>query len=1067
MPRAPRTRSSETPTLVLAKTNRPTVAAVYPRARLFRLLESRRKRPIVWITAPAGAGKTTLVASYLQARRFPALWYHMDAGDDDIASFFYYMSLAVKATGGQRTQSLPLLTREYLPGLPVFTANYFRALFGGLKRGSAVVFDNYQEVHPDGAIQEVMERGLAQIPAGINVFVISREEPPAAFARMRASQDIALLGWDALKLTEKESLAIINLRNQNVARETVSRLHRDTQGWVAGLVLMTEQQTNDRYIEAKPSLLEIQPVFDYFANEIFRRGSRYVQQFLLMTSLLPKISAATARELTGEPQSAAILHDLTRRNYFTVKLAGGLYEYHPIFRAFLQAQALTVYTADQIKELKRRSAYLLAADGDIESGVVLLQQAEDWMGAAELAFEHAGTLVNQGRTRTLAAWLWAFPEHFRNKNPWVHYWLGVCRLAFAPAEARVYLEKAFAMFERQTDASPLYLTWSRIIESFLLEMHDFVPMVRWLDRYPHLEEGRTPPPEGVKNASLFAYVAGRMNSDFSHPGLASCVARAERLCQAELNADRRFPRLSMLIPYYVWKGELFKVGDLLGQLAPQVLAPHTKSWTKLSWYAWKTLHAATTGATEESLRTTMEGLALSEASGIHAFDNQFLVYAIYGQLRAGNVPKARQLLQRMLSSRTESGDVLSCNNLFLHESSAIVLAREGEVERAIEECRRAVVFARATGFCIGQMSTLVNLACIYCQQGDTDRASQANAEARSLAHQMGSRLHEDASILVEANIQRLRGDRTLALLSLEQALTSMRQTGRVFPAAFVPDDAAALCAMALEAGIHTDYVRKLVTHARLSPPPGLLLECWPWQIRLYTLGHFAVLKDNAPLAFNGKAQKKPLELLRLLIAFGGRDVNLTRLAHALWPDADGDMAHSAFRTTLHRLRRLLGEHAILIQDSRLTLNPNCCWIDVWAFERCTEEMERSAAAKLATHLLNVYRGPFLQDEDVSPFVIERERLRAKFVQAVTRLGQLLEAGPDRSTAIALYERGIEADPLAEALYRQLVCCYRFSNRPAEAASVYRRCHETFKSVLGIEPTMETKMLLTGIPARHV
>src|SRR5262245_747134 len=97
-----KTKDSPTQALPLAKITRPALANVYARRRLFRWLDSTRgKHPVIWVWGPPGAGKTTLLASYLEARKLPALWYQIDEGDGDLASFFYYMGLAARESARQ------------------------------------------------------------------------------------------------------------------------------------------------------------------------------------------------------------------------------------------------------------------------------------------------------------------------------------------------------------------------------------------------------------------------------------------------------------------------------------------------------------------------------------------------------------------------------------------------------------------------------------------------------------------------------------------------------------------------------------------------------------------------------------------------------------------------------------------------------------------------------------------------------------------------------------------------------------------------------------------------------
>jgi ATP/maltotriose-dependent transcriptional regulator MalT len=127
--------------MALAKTTRPRLSGVFPRKRLFRELDRSRKRPITWIQGPPGAGKTTLVASYIQSRKLNCLWYQVDEGDADIATFFYHLRLAAP----RRRRPLPLLTPEYLPALSVFTQRFFRELYSRLRTPFVVVLDNYQD----------------------------------------------------------------------------------------------------------------------------------------------------------------------------------------------------------------------------------------------------------------------------------------------------------------------------------------------------------------------------------------------------------------------------------------------------------------------------------------------------------------------------------------------------------------------------------------------------------------------------------------------------------------------------------------------------------------------------------------------------------------------------------------------------------------------------------------------------------------------------------------------------------------------------------------------------------
>jgi ATP/maltotriose-dependent transcriptional regulator MalT len=171
----------------VAKITRPKLSGISPRKRLFKLLDSGREKPVAWVSGPAGSGKTTLVASYLDERKLPCLWYQVDAGDADLATFFYYLGQATQKAAPRFRKPLPLLTPEYLPGLPVFTQRFFEQLYARLKPPFALVLDNYQEAPEKSPLHELVSLGLSLLPEGIQVFVLSRTGPLPAFMRLRAN----------------------------------------------------------------------------------------------------------------------------------------------------------------------------------------------------------------------------------------------------------------------------------------------------------------------------------------------------------------------------------------------------------------------------------------------------------------------------------------------------------------------------------------------------------------------------------------------------------------------------------------------------------------------------------------------------------------------------------------------------------------------------------------------------------------------------------------------------------------------------------------------------------------
>jgi hypothetical protein len=160
--------------------------------------------------------------------------------------------------------------------------------------------------------------------------------------------------------------------------------------------------------------------------------------------------------------------------------------------------------------------------------------------------------------------------------------------------------------------------------------------------------------------------------------------------------------------------------------------------------------------------------------------------------------------------------------------------------------------------------------------------------------------------------------------------------GGLFPAfSLRPGFIEKVAVKAFEEGIEVEYVRDLIRQYRIVPDSANPdVGQWPWPVKVYTLGRFGLLADDRPVEFGRKVQRRPLSLLKVLVALGGRGISEARIAEFLWPDADGDLAHQSFTAALGRLRKLLKkEEAVALKDGQLSLSNRHCWVDVWAFER--------------------------------------------------------------------------------------------------------------------------------------
>jgi LuxR family maltose regulon positive regulatory protein len=312
-------------------------------------------------------------------------------------------------------------------------------------------------------------------------------------------------------------------------------------------------------------------------------------------------------------------------------------------------------------------------------------------------------------------------------------------------------------------------------------------------------------------------------------------------------------------------------------------------------------------------------------------------------------------------------------------------------------------------------------------------------------------------------------DDTLGLNLLRKALAMAKELQYYFSSDDDPKVTARLCAKALETGIEVDHAQEIIRIRKLvMDDPPLHLENWPWAVQIFTLGRFELVIDGKPFKFPKKAQKKPLEMLKVLSSFGeGQEVSKVQLSDILWPDAEGDKAQRSFDTTLYRLRQLLGnDKAIILQEGRLTFDLRYCWVDNMAFERMLKQAEdyaanedRNSAIQSLEKAIALYKGPFLAGDVDEPWAISyNEHLRSKFLRAIEKLGDYLEEKGDLKRAVDCFQKGIEVDDVAEVFYRSLMICLKRLGHRTDAMSVYQRCEKTLSSSLGLEPSLETKAI---------
>ncbi|MES0337852.1 MAG: BTAD domain-containing putative transcriptional regulator [Candidatus Magnetobacterium sp. LHC-1] len=1042
----------------LAKVSRPSASRALQRGRLFEVLDDRLRSPVVWLSSPGGSGKTTLVSSYVESRKMPVLWYRVDMRDNDLPGFFYYLGTAVKNAAGKKA-TMPLLTGEYMAGIDTFSLRFFERMYTYLTPGTLIVYDDYQVASSSTDFNRAINHGLSVLPDNIRVMMLSRNQPAEEFARLQANGVMNAIDWEQLRFTLDETSALL-ARDNALAPEQAASIHEMTDGWAAGLVFIKAKLKTDSGNLVYNKNEAHQGIFSYFAGEVFAGFGKDVQGFLVRTSFLPEITVQMAKKLTGMKDSGDILAYLQSNNYFTERHSkdSPTYYYHMLFREFLQERAAK-YLGDEIEKVRKKAIGILRHHGYIEAAARLCIEASGWDDLNALITENAPALLAQGRLKQVYGWLTGLPGDYLQGYPWLLYWLGACQLPVDPLLARGTLASAFGTFKASGDHAGVFLSWAAIVDTFVYEWRNFRPLDRYIEEIDDiLKGGAVPPTTEIWHRFSTAMFTALVFRQPQHPDISYWEGRLEDILRTTRDNVQKLTIDSFLLLYNQWMGRINKAGSIVRMLEHTVDAIDENPLTKIMYLGSEAMYYQYVQGYQKMISAMHKNIGIADRTGVHLMDLQSYGVSIYAYLGLGDRDNAQRCLEGLTRcmNRVQTLDQTTYNNVM-----SLVAADKAEYASAVEHGRIIVKLSKESGIPLHGLIHDYFLAYVLIEGGYTEDAKTLMAEYRAKGNALNSVLFEYLTAVFEALIGIYEQDDTFFAERFREAMRISKDSGLLYLTPLRRSNLR-LLTRALEIGIEPEYVRDIIRTGGVLPDDSCIhIEGWPYRFKIYTFGGFRLLTDDNPVVFSGKVQQKPLEMLKALVLFGGREVSEQRLCDCLWPDADGDLAAGSLRTTLHRLRKLLGvDDAIETSAKFLTLNNRYVWCDTWALqdtiERLGDELRNGRLSRhLVEGLFRLYRGDFLGEEQYEHCAVAtREMLRMKFVNACAKVADYYERSGQWVEAVECYRSAIAADNMHEGFYRGLMRMGMKLGQRSEALAAYRQCLDVLKA-LGLEPSAET------------
>jgi LuxR family maltose regulon positive regulatory protein len=399
------------------------------RTHLIDRLDKGINHKLTLISAPAGFGKTTLISEWISRSEIPVAWISLDKGDNDPVQFIHYLIAALQSFDASIGQSaLTMLQSPQKPPIESILTNLIKEITD-ISYDFILVLDDYHSLD-EKQVHNIVEFLLDHLPAQMHLVITTRVDPPLPLARLRVRNQLTEFRASDLCFSLDEATDFFNkLMNLELSSHEISILESRTEGWVAGLQLaaLTMQRSKDIPAFVKTFAGDDRHIVDYLVEEVLNLQPEHVQNFLLQTSILNRLSEPLCDFVTGKKGSQKILDELEKANLFIVPLDNKRYwyRYHHLFADLLR-QRLHQTQSELIPELHSRASKWYEKNNFKDKAVDYALVAGDFKRAAHLIGKFVEVAWEYGGKTRLLKWFKILPDEFICKEPnlcFFHAWV--------------------------------------------------------------------------------------------------------------------------------------------------------------------------------------------------------------------------------------------------------------------------------------------------------------------------------------------------------------------------------------------------------------------------------------------------------------------------------------------------------------------------------------------------------------------------------------------------------------------------------------------------------------------